>query len=485
MLSLSPQPLTSFDLETFMTPTAALNQRNAETSTTPLPKAPTRWLSHDNYRPRPLAFTSEGEVAGGRRWRIGATIDLSFPRSLFASSYAPAGGYCSDPARAFCLAIAAKGDRYCDDASCCHDLRQHDKGQRSRALAGLQNAIPGADDLRTFRRRVGASAIDSALAVFGDFFREFGRIKGALLATDGQRAPPLRVSKGGPTSARVAQRCASMTPVVKPSVSRANAGASDARAGVPCPTWSPRSVSAPPKQASHASPWSPCAKSSMSPMRAPRTTATSRSPNSWRCLTTSCLSCVSKGLTSDEPPKASCGATARRSPQTARRVLAILLTPRTPPSRSGALAPCPTRRPISTPHADSHCPWATRLRRPIRMQGRTSKRIGTKSPAPSWRGRCRWAMRPTTSRPTLKAYGATVASPSSPIILAVKISPPQLSCSAVRINMARPMPPGAACVEPTATTTTPRVGSLSAAGRVPLRHSNGAPTPPRPHALGL
>ena len=57
MLSLSPQQLTSFDLETFMTQTAALNQRNAETYTTPFPKAPTRWLSHYNYRPRPIAFT--------------------------------------------------------------------------------------------------------------------------------------------------------------------------------------------------------------------------------------------------------------------------------------------------------------------------------------------------------------------------------------------------------------------------------------------
>jgi hypothetical protein len=196
MLPLSPQQLTSFNLETFMTQAAALNQRNAETYTTPFPKAPTRWLSHYNYRPRPIAFTSEGEVEGGLSWLIGATIDLSFTRSLFAPSYAPEGGYCYDPASSFFLEIAAKVDRYCDYASFCHDLRQHDKGQRYRDLAGLQNAIPGEDDLSNFRRRVGASAIDSAMAVFVDFFREFGLIKGEVLATDGQLEPTHARFKG-------------------------------------------------------------------------------------------------------------------------------------------------------------------------------------------------------------------------------------------------------------------------------------------------
>jgi hypothetical protein len=196
MLPLSPPQLTSFALETFMTQAAALNQRHAETYTTPFPKAPTRWLSHDNSRPRPIAFTSEGEVEGGRSWLIGATIDLRFTRSLFAPSYAPEGGYCDAPASAFCLEIAAQGDRSCDDASFCHDLRQHDKGQRSRALAGLQNALPGEDDLSNFRRRVGASAIDAARAVFVDFFRAFGLSQGEVLATDGHLEPTHARCKG-------------------------------------------------------------------------------------------------------------------------------------------------------------------------------------------------------------------------------------------------------------------------------------------------
>ncbi len=196
MRPLSPQQLTSFDLETCMTHAAALHQRNAETYPTPFPKAPTRWLSHDHSRPRPLALTSEGEVEGGRRWLSGATIDVRFTRALCAPSYAPEGGYGSDPASAFFLAIAAKVDRSCDDASCCHALRQHDKGQRYRDLAGLQNALPGEDDVRNCRRRVGASALDAARAVFGDFFREFGLLKGEWLATDGQREPPSARCKG-------------------------------------------------------------------------------------------------------------------------------------------------------------------------------------------------------------------------------------------------------------------------------------------------
>jgi hypothetical protein len=93
MLPLSPQQRTAFDLETCMTQAAALHPRNAETYPTSFPKAPTRWRSHSNSRPRPIACPSEGEVAGGLRGLLGATSDWSFTRSLGAPSYAPAGGY--------------------------------------------------------------------------------------------------------------------------------------------------------------------------------------------------------------------------------------------------------------------------------------------------------------------------------------------------------------------------------------------------------
>jgi hypothetical protein len=188
-LSLSLEQIGPFDLEAFIHETTELNQRNAQRFTTPFPKAPSRWRSHYHFTPRPIAFTTEGEVEGGLSWLIGATIDLRFTRSIFAPYYTNEGGHGYDPASTFFLEMAAKVDRYPDYASFCHDLRQHDKGQRYRDLAGLHNTIPGEDDLSNFRRRVGAGAIESALAVFVDFFRAFGLIKGQILATDGQLEP--------------------------------------------------------------------------------------------------------------------------------------------------------------------------------------------------------------------------------------------------------------------------------------------------------
>jgi hypothetical protein len=195
-LLLSQEHLKSFDLETFVNEAATLNQRTLEIYTRPFPKAPDRWLSHYHFRPRPIEFTAEGEVEGGLSWLIGATIDLSFTRALFAPYYSKEGGHCYDPASSFFLELACRVDRYPDYARFCADLRQQDKGRRSRELAGLREAIPGEDDLSYFRRRVGAEAIEAALAVFVGLFRAFGLIRGELLATDGQLEPSYSRFKG-------------------------------------------------------------------------------------------------------------------------------------------------------------------------------------------------------------------------------------------------------------------------------------------------
>ena len=193
---LTLEQLAPFDLDAFIHKATELNQRHALTFTTPFPKAPSRWRSHYHFTPRPIALTTEGEVEGGLSWLIGATIDLRFTRSICAPYYANEGGHCYDPASSFFLEIAAKVDRYPDYASFCHDLRQHDKGQRYRDIAGLHDAIPGEDDLSNFRRRVGASAIESTMAVFVKVFKEFGLIKGEVLATDGQLEPTHARFKG-------------------------------------------------------------------------------------------------------------------------------------------------------------------------------------------------------------------------------------------------------------------------------------------------
>jgi hypothetical protein len=83
------------------------------------------------------------------------------------------------------LEVASRVDSYPDYARFCVDRRQQEKGQRYR-VAGLHGAIPGEDDLSYCRRRVGAEAIEAALAVFVGLFRAFGLITGELLTTDGQ-----------------------------------------------------------------------------------------------------------------------------------------------------------------------------------------------------------------------------------------------------------------------------------------------------------
>jgi len=195
-LPLLQESIAPFDLEAFMQEAATQNQRAREAFTLPFPKAPDRWLSHYQFRPRPIEFTVEGEVEGGLSWLMGATIDLSFTRALFAPYYSKEGGHCYDPASSFFLELACRLDGYPDYARFCADLRQQEKGRRYRELAGLHEAIPGEDDLSYFRRRVNAAAIEAALAVFVGLFRDFGLIRGELLSTDGQLEPSYSRFKG-------------------------------------------------------------------------------------------------------------------------------------------------------------------------------------------------------------------------------------------------------------------------------------------------
>ena len=196
IISLSHAQLTSLDLEAFGVHADALNQHRLEAFTTPFPKAPSRWLSHYQFTPRPIALTSTGEVEGGLSWLVGATIDFSFTRAICAPHYGPRGGHCYDPASLVVLEVAAKVDQYVDSARFCDDLHQQDKGRRYRELAGLHDAIPGEDDLCHFRDRVGAEAIEKTMAAVVELFRSFGLIKGELLSTDGQLEPSHSRYKG-------------------------------------------------------------------------------------------------------------------------------------------------------------------------------------------------------------------------------------------------------------------------------------------------
>ena len=195
-LLLPQEHLVPLDLEAFVNEAATLHQRTVAAFAHPFPKAPDRWLSHDQFRPRPIAFTLEGEVEGGLRWLLGATSDLCFTRALCAPYDAKEGGPCDDPASSFFLEVASRVDGSPDSASCWADLRPQDKGRRSRELAGLHAAIPGEEDLCHFRRRVDASAIEAALAVCVGLFRDFGLITGELLSTDGQLEPSSARFKG-------------------------------------------------------------------------------------------------------------------------------------------------------------------------------------------------------------------------------------------------------------------------------------------------
>ena len=167
ILSLSPEQLTGFDLDTFLAHAELLNQRNRQTFTTPFPKAPSRWLSHYQFRPQAIAFTSEGEVDGGLSGLVGATVDFSFTRSLCAPYYGTRGAHCYDPASLILLEVMSgvgltlvtKVDQYVDYAQFCRDLHDRDKGRRYRQLAGLHEHVPGEDDLCHFRYRIGDEVV--------------------------------------------------------------------------------------------------------------------------------------------------------------------------------------------------------------------------------------------------------------------------------------------------------------------------------------
>ena len=196
ILSLSDEQLTAFDLDAFVAHAERLNQQNRETFTTPFPKAPSRWLSHYQFSPQAIAFTSEGDVDGGLSWLVGATVDFSFTRALCAPYYGARGAHGYDPASLIMLEIATKVDQYVDYAQFCRDLHDHDKGRRYRQLAGLHEHVPGEDDLCHFRYRIDDEVIDQITNVAVDFLSHFGLIKGELLSTDGQLEPSYSRYKG-------------------------------------------------------------------------------------------------------------------------------------------------------------------------------------------------------------------------------------------------------------------------------------------------
>jgi hypothetical protein len=196
ILSLSPEQLTAFDLDAFIAHAALLNQHHRETFITPFPKAPSRWLSHYDFTPRAVEFTSQGHVDGGLSWLVGATVDFSFTRALCAPYYGTRGGPCYDPASLIVLEMGTKVDQYVDYAQFCRDLHDRDKGHRYRQLAGLHEHVPGEDDLCHFRYRIGDEVVDQIIAVAVDFLSHFGLIKGELLSTDGQLEPSYSRYKG-------------------------------------------------------------------------------------------------------------------------------------------------------------------------------------------------------------------------------------------------------------------------------------------------
>jgi hypothetical protein len=129
-LSLSPEPRTAFDLEAFRGHAPACKPHHLEACPTPFPTAPSRWLSHDQCTPRPIALTSRGEVEGGLRGLGGATIDCSFTRSMCAPHSGARGGACYAPASLVVLAGAAQGEQYVDYARFCDELHPQDNGRR-------------------------------------------------------------------------------------------------------------------------------------------------------------------------------------------------------------------------------------------------------------------------------------------------------------------------------------------------------------------
>ena len=195
-IPLSAETIQPFDLENLREKAAELNRKNRETYITPFPKDPSRWVSYYQFEPRPIELTPDGEVEGRVSSLMGSVFDFGFTRAVFAPQYGKEGGPCFDPASLFFLELAAKVDGYPDYASFCRDLNQQELGRRYRELAGLGDRIPGEDDLSNFRTKVGSKAIDSLMAVFVGFFKDFGLIKGEFLSTDGQLEPSNSRYKG-------------------------------------------------------------------------------------------------------------------------------------------------------------------------------------------------------------------------------------------------------------------------------------------------
>ena len=89
IIPVSPSQLTSLDLAAFVHQAKALNQRNRERFTTAFPKEDSRWISHYQFKPRPITLTDKGAIEGGLSWLVGATLNFSFARDLCAGLLPP------------------------------------------------------------------------------------------------------------------------------------------------------------------------------------------------------------------------------------------------------------------------------------------------------------------------------------------------------------------------------------------------------------
>ena len=370
-----------FDLETFVKEAATLNQRTLEAFTIPFPKAPNRWLSHYQFKPRPIEFTPAGEVEGGLSWLIGATIDVRFTRALFAPYYSKEGGHCDDPASSFFLELASRVDRYSDYASFCADLRQQEKGRRYRELAGLHAAIPGEDDLSHFRRRVDASAIEAALAVFVGLFRAFGLVTGELLATDGQLEPSYSRFKG---CAYFCPDCQQL-PVDEASrqelCRQLQAGAKRLEIRCPFPEVVQKVLHATRKQGKPREPKVALLEIEYVPADSAQTAEHQQLSEGSPCPQTSSRPYASSGPTSARVRRESSGAAAPRSPPIWRRRLDTISTPRTRNKTErvfGYLQQTTTNIDVAL---GLELPVGTSTSRPMSMRAATSRSIVPRSPS--------------------------------------------------------------------------------------------------------
>jgi hypothetical protein len=182
--------LTQFSIENIIVKLKEINPAINWTHAKPFPREESRWLSHYHFRPQEIHVNDDGSIQSGLSQLVGSLIDFSFVRSVSADAYSIFGAPCYDPVSLFVLDLSRYLDRIPDVKHFCSILRDPERGQSYRSLAGILDvSVPCRATFTNFRGRLGDSRYQEIFHALVSLVEKLGFLSFRFQATDGTLFP--------------------------------------------------------------------------------------------------------------------------------------------------------------------------------------------------------------------------------------------------------------------------------------------------------